>query len=237
MRPLLMLPALCAAGALLAGCSSAAVRSPTPVMRQSTTQGQSTPVSTQTTDKATPNPNKAPAFSISGHTEHGDEVHVEGRFGPILPPSESDVDQTALKSCPDADDGRELVRRLDITTTITSSLPGEVRVGSFVARLEEEESQSAHILLDYVLDSPEASGCYRDSGENEGGGIVNLGTLQPHEPHRFTMWVVLPDAITPSDLHPSAKKLASEGWYMGYPTVSVNSASALQGDGNMSVVE
>jgi hypothetical protein len=45
---------------------------------------------------------------------------------------------------------------------------------------------------------------------------TNLGTLQPHEPHHFTMWVVLPDAMTPNDPHPTPAILAREEWLI-YP--------------------
>jgi hypothetical protein len=36
------------------------------------------------------------------------------------------------------------------------------------------------------------------------------------------MWVVLPDAITPNDPHPSEKALATQLWLMGIPFPSVN---------------
>ncbi len=39
-----------------------------------------------------------------------------------------------------------------------------------------------------------------------------MGTLQPHEPHDFAMWVVLGDAITPNDPHPSTATLAHGQW-------------------------
>jgi hypothetical protein len=189
---------------------------------------------TPTTDQSAPNPKSKPAFSIIGKTEHGDTIHVEGRFGPILAPNESDVDQTALSSCPDTD-GRELVRRLDVTAIITSALPGYVRVGGFVVQVDEE-NQHGHLILDYVLNGADGSHCYRDT--SEGGGVENLGTLQPHVPRTFSMWVVLPDAITPNDPHPTASTLAHEEWYIGYPAVSVNGALVSGGGGGtLSVTE
>jgi hypothetical protein len=195
------------------------------------------PPTTTSADKSASNPKSRPAFSFRGHTEHGDQIRVEGRWGPILPPSESDVDRTALQSCPDANDGRELVRRLDLTATITSSLAGEVRLGGFVVQVSPEDTASSHYILDYVMNTSEGTSCYRDTGEEGGTGVADLGTLQPHVPHDLTMWVVLPDAITPRDPQPSAKQLASEGWYIGTPAVSVDGALALPGGGAMSVTE
>lgn len=198
--------------------------------------GQTTSTTTPTTDQAAPSLKGQPAFSLNGHTEHGDTIHIEGRFGPILPPSESDVDQTALQGCLDAADGRELVRRLDIAATITSSLPGEVRIGGFVVQATEE-NQHAHLLLDYVLNNPDGAACYRDTGEEGSTGLVNLGTLQPGNAGHLTVWVVLPDAITPSNPDPSAKQLAHEEWYIGYPAVSVNGAPANTKGGELSVTQ
>jgi hypothetical protein len=235
----LPLLAACMAGVLLVGCGStpsttAVLKRPAGQTHAASTSAPPPATPTPPTDKAAPSSKGPPAFSIHGHTEHGDKVHVEGRFGPILAPSESDVDRTALQSCLDAGGGRELVRRLDITATITSGLSGEVRIGGFVVRATEE-SQHSHFILDYVMDGGGGLACYRDTGEEGSTGVINLGRQQPQEPRHFTMWVVLPDAITPSDPHPSAKKLASEEWYIGYPVVSVDGAVAAGGGGELSV--
>ena len=108
-----------------------------------------------TTPPPTP---KAPqaklAFSRTGHTEHGDKIHVEGRWGPILPPGESDVDQTALQSCSETD-GRELIRRLDLTFAITSGLSGEVRITPPVVSANEEEGAEEVRNLNFIVDGPE----------------------------------------------------------------------------------
>lgn len=195
----------------------------------------STTPSTATTARApaTPAPEGKLAFSQTGHTEQGDVVHVEGRFGSILPPGESDVDQTALESCPGVD-GRELVRRLDMTVTILSGLSGDVRIGGFEPQPNDEIKE--HFVLDFVTDGSEGAGCQPTVG-GANGGLVDLGTLQPHVPAQLLVWIVLPDAITPKHPHPSAGQLASEEWLIGYPLVLVNNATALKGGGHLSVTE
>lgn len=223
------LSAMCVA---VIGCGAASPSAPNVAQPV----GQTTATTTPTTDQAAPSLKAKPAFALNGHTEHGDTIHIEGRFGPILPPSESDVDQSALQRCLDAADGRELVRRLDIAATITSSLPGEVRIGGFVVQATEE-TQHAHLLLDYVLNNPDGAACYRDTGEEGSTGVVNLGTLQPGATAYLSVWVVLPDAITPRNPEPSAKQLASEEWYIGYPTVLVNGAPANTKGGELSVTQ
>jgi hypothetical protein len=185
------------------------------------TSSSTTPDTVRT--RAAPDPNSPPAFSLRGQTENGDKLRIEGHFGPILPANESDVDQTVLAECPRYD-GRELVTRLDLATTIESSLPGTVLVGGLVPPL----SEVTH-LVDYVFDYTEGPSC--DLGTDESEITINMGTLQPHQPHNFTMWVVLLDAITPSDPHPSLQTLAHQNWLMGAPEASVDGASVrLSGD-------
>jgi hypothetical protein len=227
---------------LASGCGSYA---PTTTEARLATPPKTTPTATpkpaaavaQTTDKSLPDPNGKPAFTINGKTEHGDTIHAIGRFGPILLPSQSDVDQTALHKCPDSNDGRELVRRLDITVSLTSSLSGAVGISGFTVSSLSEEGPDTHLLLDYVLPTSDGTSCFRDTGEEGSTGIANLGTLQPHTSAHVTAWVVLPDAITPSDLHPTAAKLAHEGWYIGYPDITVNGYLALTDHRDLSVTE
>jgi hypothetical protein len=226
------------AGLVLAvshGSSSSSAPKLAPTVGQTPSSSVATQTTPSATDKAAPRPNGPAAFSRNGSTEHGDTVHLEGRFGPLLPASESDVDQTALQGCPDAGDGRELVRRLDIAVTITSSLPGEVRIGGFVVPTGLAEQYEHIHILDFVLDGPEGPHCYRGTQESE--GAVDLGTLQPTVPGTLTVWVVLPDAITPNDPQPSAAQLSQEEWDMRDPAVSVDGAVASTGGAVLSVTE
>lgn len=118
----------------LAGCGSSGFSSSTssfttpPVSVGTPTQPD--PTTSPTTSSTTANaPAGAPSFVVQGTTQDGDKVKVEGRFGSPLRPSESDVDQTALSSCPPpANDGRAMVVRLDLTATLESSLSGKVDV-------------------------------------------------------------------------------------------------------------
>ncbi len=207
--------ALCAV--LLAGCGSSG--------SSSSTSGFTTPaasVSTPTHSDPTTSPSTsstavdsspagAPSFVVQGTTQEGDKVKVEGSFGSPLPPSESDVDQTALSECtPPAPDGRELVVRLDLSVTLESSLAGEVTLST---------SPIVGPLVSFVMGFKEGARC--EGGEPK-NAEANFGSVQPGQSVSFTMWVVLPDAITPADPNPSEHALAAGLWLMGVPAPLVN---------------
>jgi hypothetical protein len=187
----------------------------------------SAPISTNPPPATPTAPKTKPAFIRDGHTEHGDKIHVEGRFGPILPPGESDVDQSALQSCPETN-GRELVRRLDLTFAITSGLSGDVRVVPPVVSVNEEEGAENPRNLNFVVAAPEGTSCHKGLGE-ETGFMIDLGTIQPSERRSLSVWAVMIDAITPTDPHPSLAKLKAQEWLMTYPQVLVNGALAIGG--------
>jgi hypothetical protein len=199
----------------MAGCGSTASGSSSASVPAATGQTQAT-TTTQaaSTSAAEPSSSGPPSFVVNATTQEGDKVNVEGRFGPALPASESDVDQTALSECPSpASDGRAVVARLDLTTTLESSLAGEVQLGT---------SLIMNHLVDFVMGFSEGPRCESESGDV----IADLGSLQPNEPHGFTMWVVLADAITPDTPHPSEQTLGAEHWLMEVPQVSVNGSLA-----------
>ncbi len=138
-------------------------------------------------------------------------MKVEGSFGSPLRPSESDVDQTTLSECtPPAPDGRELVVRLDLTTTLESSLAGEVTLST---------TPIVGPLVSFVMGFKEGARC--EGGEQK-NAEASFGSVQPGQSVNFTMWVVLPDAITPADPHPSEHALAADLWLMGVPAPLVN---------------
>lgn len=185
------------------------VTPPAPVA-DTPTPSTSSAATPTTISAAAPDPRKPPDFVLTGQTAEGDKVRVEGRFGPALPPARTDADQTALGVCAQAD-GRELVARLDLTTTIQSSLAGSVTLKGFIG----DSKNMTEFLMGYTEDP-------RCNTE------VELGTLQPHVPHSFTLWVILGKAITPNDPHPSAKELG-QGWGMELPTISVNNMRPTRG--------
>jgi hypothetical protein len=195
------------------------------------TQTPTTAATTPATPRAAPDPNSAPAFSLEGETEHGDKLKLEGRFGPVLAASASDVDQTVLSECPNYDE-RELVVRLDLTTTLESGLSGTVAIAGFIPQIGD-----VYHLVDLVYDYTEGPSCVLDNVENE--SVIDLGTLQPHEPHDFTMWVVLLDAITPRHPHPSVNTLSHQHWIIGEPSAAVNNAGVrwTHPSGDVAVVE
>jgi len=154
---------------------------------------------------------------VSGQTTEGDKVQVEGRFGPALPPAQSDANQTALSECGEAT-GRELVARLDLTTTIQSSLAGSVTVENF-----RPDGLGNGIVL-FLVGSSEGASCHPG---NLPASEVDLGTLQPHAANTTMLWVILVNAATPKEPHPSASALG-KGWRMTLPTISVNNTPASQ---------
>lgn len=96
---------LASASAVVAGCGSsvstpsASVASPPQTMQAVTTASKATTLAAT--------PTGPPDFVLIGNTSQGDKVKVEGRFGPPIPASGSDV---TLSGCPEpSDDGRAIV--------------------------------------------------------------------------------------------------------------------------------
>lgn len=208
------LAALCAV--LLAGCGSSGSSSSTS-SSITAPPSVSTPARSDPTTKPTDTVSTgAASFIVHGTTQEGDKVKVEGRFGSPLRPSESDVDQAALGECPPpAPDGRALVVRLDLSTTLESSLAGEVKL--------ETNSIIGGPLVSFVMGFKEGARCESGQPQNI---VITFGSMQPGQSVNFTMWVVLPDAITPADPHPSQHALAADLWLMGVPELSVNGKGA-----------
>lgn len=192
---------------LLAGCGSSAPSAPT---ASTTTTAQTTPA----TEQAASN---KPSFIVQALTKDGDQVKVEGHFGPPVPASESGVEAAALSGCSSqAGDGRAIVVQLNLTTTLESSLAGEVSL--------EVAHVNAGGIVNFVMDFNEGERC--EAGEaNE--AIATLGTLQPGQPHPFSLWVVLPDAITPEEPHPSEATLGPKLWLMTPVEPSVDGSQYL----------
>jgi hypothetical protein len=203
---------------VIGGCGSSAVHFTTVTVPVPTT-----PTAVATTPQPTipvpaPDPEKPPDFVLQGQTTEGDRVRVEGRFGPALPPAQTDANQTALRECDEAT-GRELIARLDLVTTIQSGLAGQVTIK------ELHTLSNTKGLTEFLMGYTEGPTCHPgDLPASE----IELGTLQPHRPHPFTLWAILGKAITANDPHPSAKELG-QGWGMDIPTISVNNTPATRG--------
>lgn len=233
-RSLCLLITLALGTPLLTGCGNS---SSPPAVAASPTNPTTSAVPTPPppVDKAAPMPNQKPSFSAEGESEHGDAVRVDGRWGPILPPGESDVDQEVLRNCPETN-GRELVRRLDLSFTITSGLSADVKVTPPVVAANEAEGAEEIRNLNFVVATPEGTICTKGLGEEEPSPI-DLGVLQPHQPRSLTIWVALINAITPSDPHPSRTQLKHQEWWMDYPGVFVDEAVVSLRGGGGSVTE
>lgn len=162
------------------------------------------------TAPSTPAPTPKPDFVIESEGKSGDKVKLEGRFGPPLSASDTDASHAALESCQGAD-GRQMVVRLDVTATVESGLAGHVALG-FRVPYQNERSLSPPLFLMGYSEGPACSGQAEP-------GRADLGTLEPHQPHSFTLWLVLPDVVTPRDPHPSAKSMARQEWLIDQPEV------------------
>ena len=200
-------------GLLLVGCGSTSTTTRTIALTPSvptttTTSHAATAATSSAVDKAAPSLHGPPDFILNESAQSGDKLKLEGRFGPLLPAGESDVDQNVLAGCSGVD-GRELITRLDLTATIESGLSAHVTLANLAP-----SAVTPHV--DFVIDNAEGSTCSSGDANSEEAAEEaanpDLGTLQPHEPHHFTMWVVLTDAITPNNPHPSTATLAHEQW-------------------------
>lgn len=221
-------------GGALAGCGSSSPphqsgrkaqrAAASATQHESTSSTTSTSNTADTISPAEPNTDHRPSFISGLSTEQGDEVSVKGWFGPALPVSASNVDQAALSGCIEpAQDDRAMVVELDLITTITSSLSGKVEL--FAA----DVNGYGYPGVDFVMGFSGGASC---EATTDGAGTgINLGTLQPHQPHDFTMWVVMPNAITPEHLHPTERQLGEEEhWVMAPLHISLNgSTPVLQG--------
>jgi hypothetical protein len=202
--------ALGVAGLLLTGCGSAsttrtiAVTVPAPPAPTTATSHAATAATLSAVDKAAPSLHGPPDFILNESAQSGDKLKLEGRLGPLLPAGESDVDQNVLAGCSEVD-GRELITRLDLTATIESGLSAHVTLANLSPSAVTQR-------VDFVIDNSGGPTCSSGDESSEEAANPDLGTLQPHEPHDFTMWVVLPDAITPNDLYPSTVTLAHGEW-------------------------
>jgi hypothetical protein len=216
-------PLIAVVAVVLSGCgstdptaSSSSAKEPLPGVTPAEEAHSAPSATTASTSAAEPNTGGPASFIVQATTQEGDRVKVEGWFGPPLPASESDVDQSVLSECPPpANEGRSMVVRLDLTTTLESSLSGAV--GLETSYIPETEGRKQ--LPSFVMGYSQGASCVR--GE-PGATSINLGTLQPGQSTDFTMWVVLPSAITPEDPHPSEKTLGAERWVMAVPQPTVN---------------
>jgi hypothetical protein len=199
---------------LLAGCGSSAQQSANVAPASEQTTATTTPATTPTTastSAATPSSSGPPSFVAHMTTQGGDQVRIEGRFGPALAASESDVEESVLGECtPPANDGRAMVIQLDVTAVLESSLSAKVGF---------ETSAVPSNSMSFTMGYSQGASCER---EESGAPSAELGTLQPHQSASFTMWAVLADAITPNDPHPTEKTLGAQELLMTVPKPRIN---------------
>lgn len=177
-------------------------------LRRTTTTAPSTTAGESAS--ATANTPSKPAFSVNATGEGGDKIKLEGRFGSPVPSAQSDVNQEALSECPgSAGDGRAMIVRLDLVVALESSLAGQVGV---------ETSFVGDRQLDFVMGFNPPSCVLGEAGS----ASVNFGVVQPHQSASFSMWIVLPDVITPDDPQPSEQTLREQGWLIEPLTLTLN---------------
>jgi hypothetical protein len=206
--------------AVLAGCGSTSSTVPnTPAAAKAASQQTTSSSQTSSTSAAAPDTSSPASFVVNTGTNGGDAVKIEGWFGPPVPASESNVDQTALSECPaPTDDGRAIVVALDLRATMESSLSGEVEIN--LGTLPPES------LAEYILGFSGGAQC-EAAIENPPG--IKLGRLQPHQSVYFSMWITFGNAITPNDPQPSEATLRANNWLMEIPHVTVDGESSAFG--------
>lgn len=202
---------------LLTGCGSSSAGTNAALgANQAEASATSTTTSTASTSTA------PPSFVVKATTQAGDRVRLDGRFGPAQTAQESDVEASALSGCPEpANNGRAMIVRLDLTATLESSLSG--RVG--FATGDVSGGSTTQQLMAFVMGDSSGATCLRGEPSTTTG---ELGTMQPRETRTFTLWLVLPEAITPSDPHPSERTLGSKRWLMLVPQPTVNGSGYAQ---------
>ena len=160
---------------------------------------------------AQPKP-RPPDFTLRAANSEGDSVVTEGRFGTPTVLNRTGIPASVLAEC-GRGDGRELAVRLELTTTVRSSLAIKVGMGDF------RSSASADNGTRFIMDYHEGPGCLSQAATTE--SEIELGLLAPHALHEFTAWVILEEAITPEHPGPAPKTL-SEGWSIAIPLISLN---------------
>jgi hypothetical protein len=213
-----------AASVVLGGCgtgSSATTSPAAPRVATASTQAKSTPKPTVSPTRGTvPSPNAPPDFVLLGRTSTHERVRVEGRLGRVVPPSQSDADQAVLHECTQGND-RELVARLDLTTTVESGLPSSVVIEWGFPTINGPRSGLVHAnIFDFALSSGQT--CNPDDLP---ASTIELGQLAPHRPTTFTLWIILNNAVTVKYPHPSETQLGKE-WSLEVPTVRMNTILA-----------
>jgi hypothetical protein len=188
MRPTLI-PALAAALVIpLGGCGAAHTTAGSGPSLAATTSAA--PRAATTT---TPPPPPTPDFTIAAKNSGGDRVLVAGSFGPPVAQTRSDADQSALKECLTASDGRALVVRMDLEITVQSGLPTDVGLSNF---------GFDGGLISFLMGYSAGADCQQ-------GNTVSFH-LAPHQPAHFTIWLVLGDAITANNPSPTEKDLTNK---------------------------
>jgi hypothetical protein len=186
---------ICSSGPIDPRCVAAGLQpqqDPSTTDESSTDSGDSAESASSGTDFGSPD------FVIAGRTNSGDKVQILGHVGEATTLEASDADQEALASCSGASNGRAMVARLDLRTTVTSGLPAQVRLTQF-----NRDGGYDTYALDFLMNYSDGPQC-GDGGLEQ---VVDLGELQPDQAADFSLWVVLDDAITPNDPHPSNKTL------------------------------
>ncbi len=212
--------AITALALALAGCGSGGTSVPTPA--SFTTQPAQPPAtSTPSVTSPSPPPSGPPEFVEEATSSKGDSARIEGHFGLPETQSESGVSQETLSECPQpSSNSRELIVRLDLTVTLESSLSAIVDV----APSHAQGSTPTDAVMGYI----EGNSCRELSGQ---AANIEFKSLQPHgSPSHFTMWIALPEVISPADPHPSEKTLGEGGWLMEIP-VTIEGSPVFAGAG------
>jgi hypothetical protein len=144
---------------------------------------------------------RGPVYIANVTTEKGDRYTVEGAFGSPDTPAQAGVDLSGCLGNPN--NGRSLVVPVTYTVTLHTNVPAEVQLRSEGGALDGGHME----MLSTVSNEPCAA--------NEGGTLSFQ--MQPRSIATGKTWLILEEAITPKDEHPTEASLAHEYWAIALP--------------------
>jgi hypothetical protein len=197
--------------AAVSGCGTVAHTASTP---STESPGATTAQTQETTSESSP-PTEVPALTIRAEASDGDTVLITGHLSEPVPQAQSDAEPSGLSECLGTNDQRALIVKLTLEVTVESTLAADVSLSDF-----QTAGISTGNPLSYLMGYSTGESCAP-------GNEVTLRQVQPSAPSNFTIWLVLPDAVTPNEPEPTAQSLS--GRYMtAMPTVSINEKPVIE---------
>jgi hypothetical protein len=191
-------------GVVLAGCGNTHA---TGQPENSASTSEAVPTQTATTPETVSS--GEPDLTIRAEASDGDTVLITGHLSEPIPQAQSDAEPSGLSECLGSNDQRALIVKLTLEVTVESSLATDVGLSNF-----QTAEHSTGTPMSYLMGYSTGESC-------EPGNDVTLRQIQPHATSDFTIWLLLPDAITPDEPEPTAQALSGR-YMMIVPVVSIN---------------